>query len=366
MVEDILLILSRVEDPRDANARHDLGEVLFLSLCGLLCGETTCSGIADFASGHEDDLRDVLTLRHGVPSHDTLSRVLRHLDPAALDQAFTACLAAMSGHLRPPRGPRVLAVDGKALRGAYETGRSYMPPLMVSVFDAQTRLCLAQTRAGAGGEAAAARALLAPLRAKGAVVTGDALHCRPDTAQVIRAAGADYVLMIKGNQPELLAGAQAAFARAKNPLLWTSEEEAGHGRRESRAAAVVRAPPGLRERLPGLVALGRVTGVREQGGRESREERYVALSRLMSAGELARSVRLHWSIENGLHWTLDVVFDEDRARTRKNYGPENWAVLRRLARNILEVCPEPVSIRRKMKRASWSKEFCFGLFAHMR
>jgi predicted transposase YbfD/YdcC len=182
---------------------------------------------------------------------------------------------------------------------------------------------------------------------------------------VIHEAGADYVLTLKPNQPSLLTAAEAAFAKARRPERFTSEEQ-GHGRRETRTAAVLPAAPALRAHLPHLVAFGQVTAVRQIGEQVEESVRYLALSRRLSARGLAAAVREHWGIENHLHGTLDVVFDEDRARTRKNDGPENWAILRRLARNILELCPEPIPLRKKMKRASWSKDFCFSLFTHMR
>lgn len=360
MVEDVLLILREVRDPRDFTARHDLGEMLFLSLCGLLCGEKTCVDIADFAAGHEADFREVLRLEHGTPSHDTLSRALRLLDPAELERALGACLSAMGQALR---AGGVVAVDGKALRRAYQTGRSHMPPVMVSAFDGLTRLSLAQTRAGEGGEAAAARALLKGLAPKGCTVTADALHGRPDTARVIRGAGADYVLGLKENQPTLHRAAQAAFARAPAGLPCHEQSEEGHGRREWRRASVVAS--GGAAAFPGLAAFGRIESGRVVGGREATGTRYFLLSQRLAPAKFAQIVRGHWGIENHLHWTLDVIFHEDDARSRKNHAPENLAGLRRIARNILEAHPSDLPIRKKMKRASWSKDYLFNLFTHV-
>jgi predicted transposase YbfD/YdcC len=363
MVEQILTIFRQVRDPRDFTARHDLGEMLFLVVCGLLCGEKTSVDIADFAAGHETEFREVLELRHGPPSHDTISRVLRLLDPHELERAVRACLAAMGRHLR--RGA-VLAVDGKALRGAYEVGHRHMPPLMVSVFDGLTRLSLAQTRAGHGGEAAAARTLLKSLRPKGCTVTADALHCRADTATVIREMGADYVLGIKSNQPTLYASAEAAFAKEPDDLPPLTGSKHQHGRHEQRAASVMLAPAAARAKLPGLVAFGRIVRERQVDGRPAqRWTHYYALSRRLTPEQLATLVRGHWGIENHLHWPLDVIFDEDASRSRKNFAPENWAVLRTIARNILEADPENIPIRKKMKKASWSKDALFNLFAHV-
>lgn len=121
MAEDLLIILREVRDPRDLTARHDLGEMLFLALCGLVCGEKTCVDLADFAAAHEAAFREVLRLRHGTPSHDTFSRTLRLLDPGTLDQAVSACLSATGGHLR---AGRVLAVDGKAYGEPTRPGRA--------------------------------------------------------------------------------------------------------------------------------------------------------------------------------------------------------------------------------------------------
>lgn len=151
MAADIPVVLEAVRDPRDFNARHDLGEMLFLMLCGLSCGKKTCVDIADFAAGHVEAFREVLRLRHGTPSHDTLSRTLRLLDPDELERAMAACLSAMGASLR---SGGALAVDGKAMRRAYDAGERHMPPMMVSVFDGLTRLSLAHAGAGAGGEAA--------------------------------------------------------------------------------------------------------------------------------------------------------------------------------------------------------------------
>ena len=190
-MDEILTILRHVEDPRDLNARHLLVDILFLALAGTLCGAKTCVQIADFAEAREDEFREILALPHGVPSHDTFSRVMRVLDPAELETAFGACMAALRRELglAPPSG--VVAVDGKSLRRAYDKGCAFMPALMVSVWDTQTRLTLSQARSGAGGEAGAAMALLKGLVLKGCTVTADALHGHAAMAKAARAAQAD-------------------------------------------------------------------------------------------------------------------------------------------------------------------------------
>jgi predicted transposase YbfD/YdcC len=365
-MDEILTILCKVQDPRDPNARHLLVDILFLALAGILCGAKTCVQIADFAAAREDDFREILALPHGVPSHDTFSRVMRVLDPAELEAAFAACMAALRRELglAPPSGG--VAIDGKSLRRAYAKGCAFMPALLVSVWDTQTRFTLAQARAGAGGEAGAALALLKGLVLKGCTVTADALHGHAAMAKAVRAAQADYALGLKGNQSKLLAATTAAFAAHEAPFYET--REAGHGRAERRRASVLPATRlADRPAFPGLVALGRIEAERTgPDGRVTPTTRDLVLSRRMSPRKMLATVRTHWSIENHLHWTLDVVFDEDQARARKNHAPENWAVLRRLAHNILRAHPSDLPMERKMKRAAWKQEFFFELFTHMR
>ena len=172
----LISILREVHDPRDMNARHDLASILFLALAATLCGAKSCVEIAEFAEGNVEELSAMVPLPHGAPSHDTFSRVFRLLDPAELARAFTAFMAGLREELGlgPARG--VVAVDAKSLRRGYDKGRAHMPPLMVSVWDTQTRLSIAQGRAPGNGEVKATLALLKGLVLKGCTVTADALH----------------------------------------------------------------------------------------------------------------------------------------------------------------------------------------------
>lgn len=357
-------IFCEVHDPRDANARHDLADILFVALAATLCGAKTCVEIAEFAEERLAELREIVPLRHGAPSHDTFSRVFRLLDPAALGRAFAACLAALSAELGVARPDRVVAVDGKALRRGYDKGRAHMPPLMVSVWDSETRLALATARAPGGSEVAATLALLKAVALKGCTVTADALHCHPKMAKAVRAAKAHYALGLKANHGPLFAAAEAGFATAPD-IAALETRETGHGRTEWRRVSVL---PVARlpncPAFPGLKAFGRVASERTDS-RPNTEVRYFVLSRVLTPQRLASVVRTHWTIENQLHWTLDVVFDEDDARSRKDYAPENLAVIRRLAHNILRAHPLDKSMASKMRRANWNKEFFFDLFAHM-
>ena len=223
-------------DPRADNALHDLTELLFIALMATLCGATSCTDMALFARLKAYLWQDVLVLKHGLPSHDTFSRVFRMLDAKAFEAAFRRFMEAFAqgAKIATPQG--VIALDGKSLRRGYERGKSHMPPVMVTAWAAQTRMALANVLAPNNNEAAGALQLLELLQLKGCVVTADALHCHRGMAKQIMARGGDYVLAVKENQPALLADARAAIAAAarkgKKPVATT---DAGHGRKESAA-----------------------------------------------------------------------------------------------------------------------------------
>lgn len=351
---------SGLPDPRANNAVHDLTELLFIALLATLCGAQTCCDIALFAKTKETLLRTVLVLAHGVPSHDTFSRVFRMLDPQAFEKAFRRFMRAFA---EATEG--VVALDGKAFRRAYDSGKSHMPPIMVTAWGAQTRMALANVLAVGNNEAAAALELVGLLALKGCVVTADALHCHRAMAQAVVEQGGDYALAVKDNQPALLRDAQAAIAAAtRQGAGATSTVDDHHGRHETRMAIV--APAGdmaVRHRFPGLAAVAQIRSKRAQDN----SERYFLLSRHYRPQDVLHIVRQHWSIENGLHWPLDVLLDEDLARSRKDHAPPNLAVLRRLALNIARAHPDAkTSLRGKLKRAGWDDVFLFDMLRHMR
>lgn len=364
---DVISILREVRDPRQPNARHDLADILFVALAATLCGAKTCVEMAEFGEDRLGELREMVDLPHGAPSHDTFSRVFRLLDPQELSRAFEACLGIMRQAMAEPRPKGVVAIDGKSLRRGYEKGRAFMPPLMVGVFDTQTRLSIAQARAPEGAEIAATLELLKGLTLKGCTVTADALHCTAAMAKAVRAAKAHYALGLKSNRHQLLAEAEAAFTAAGDDVPCFETHETGHGRTERRRFSVLAAEHlGRTFDFPDLAAIGRIEAERTVEGRTTTAVRYVVLSQRLSPRKFHEIIRAHWLIENQLHWTLDVVFDEDDARSRKNYAPENLAVIRRLALNILRTHPANQTVGRKMRRAGWDKAFFFELFAQMR
>jgi predicted transposase YbfD/YdcC len=356
---------SDLPDPRAANALHDLTEVLFIALAAVLCGAEGCTDMADFGRAKEGLLRAVLRLEHGIPSHDTFSRVFRVLDPEAFEAAFRRFMAAFG---RANRLKGVVAIDGKAVRGAFASGRQATPLHLVNVWAVEARLAVAQRTAPGRNEVAAALEVLELLALEGCIVTADALHCHRGMAQAILDRGADYVLALKENQPVLWQDAGRCIDTATRRDEAEQEHPVSHGRYERRRIVVVRNTALARDHdFPGIRAVARLTSHRCLDGKDTEPfVRHFLLSRAFSAKRLLRIVRQHWTIENQLHWVLDVVFDEDRARNRKDHGPENISILRKLALNLLRSHPDKASIRRKVKRAGWDDAFLLSIIAHMR
>jgi len=354
-------VFRELPDPRASNARHDLVEILVIALAAVLCGAEGCADMAEFGLAKEDLLRQFLQLEHGVPSHDTFSRVFRILDPQAFEAAFRTFMAAFAKQLRG-----VVSVDGKALRGAFERGRKSTPLHLVNVWAAEARLAIAQRLAPHRNEVAGALEVLELLALEGCIVTADALHCHAAMAQAILDRGAEYALALKENQSALFADASALLGSTPHALA--DERKASHGRDEQRRATVVRAATlAKKHAFPGIKAVGRVELTRRiPGSKESPIVRYFLLSKAFSPTRLLAITRSHWGIENQLHWVLDVVFDEDRARNRKDHGPENLAVLRKLALNLLRANSAEGSMRRKIKRAGWDDTFLLTLLRQMR
>lgn len=360
-------VFKGVVDPRAANARHEFLEVLFIALAAVLCGAEGASDMARFALSKEALLRQILRLEHGIPSHDTFSRVFRLLDPRSFEQAFRRFMVGFAKFNRLDL-TGVLAIDGKALRGAYERGCKATPLQMVNVWAVGARMSLASRKAPGRNEAAGALEVLRMLCLKHCVITADALHCHRDFAAAVLKQGGDYVLALKGNRSTLFSAVARRFARSGTRSVAERLEPSTHDRREWRRATVIRdIRLATTHNFPGIVAIARITSRRRlRGGRaEPATVRYYVLSKYMSAKRVLATVRARWSIENQLHWILDVVFDEDRCRARKDNAPENLAILRRLASNIIRSHPAPMSMRQKIKTAGWDNSFLLAVLSHM-
>ena len=352
-----------LEDPRTGNAGlHDFHELLMIALCTVLCGGQGAVDMALFARAKEPFLRGFLKLANGVPSHDTFSRLFRQLDPVQFRAAFQRFMASFSKTIEG-----VVAIDGKVLRRSFDRASGKSPLHMVSAWGCKQRLVLAQIATDAkSNEITAVPKLLRMLSLKGTIVTTDALNCQRGIAQQVVDQGGDYVLALKGNQGTLhddvttYLDDPAAKVTAAAPTV-----DADHGRIETRMATVSTDIAWLRNdhQWPGLAAIGKVVRVRETPARTTTETAHYLLSTPLSAERLNEVVRSHWGVENRLHWRLDVVMNEDQDRNRLGNGPENLAVLRHMAMNVMQNDATKGSLRGKIKRAGWDDAYLARLLA---
>jgi predicted transposase YbfD/YdcC len=359
----IRAVLSAIKDPRAKNTRHQLFDVIFIALCATLAGCKTCFQIAEFAKAKEEFLCQLLSLEHGVPSHDTFSRVFRIVDPRAFEAAFRDFTSLFCQALGKDT---VVAFDGKAIRNAIAEGGRSSPLHMVNVWACDAKIALAQFKAPNRNEVAGALEVLELLSVAGTFVTADALHCRPDIAQAILDKDADYVLALKANRPKLLGAVKRRIEQATAPSRDQQPTVRSHGRLERRHVTVVRAPRLADEYgFPGLRALACIATWRGKTKLPQNPKlKYFVLSRFVSAKRLADIARAHWGIENHLHWCLDVTFGEDKARTYLGNGPENLALLRKTALNMLHAHPAKMPLNHKIMRAGWRDDFLMEIFTH--
>jgi len=354
---------SDLPDPRASNVRHDLLEVVFIALSAVLCGAEDCADMADFAHARQEWLGSILDLPDGVPSHDIFSRVFRLLEPAPSEAAFARFGAGFTGKLKG-----VVAIDGRALRGAYKRGSRASPLHLVNIWANETRMAIAATLAPNRNEIAGALEALALISLEGCIVTADVLYCRPDIASMVTAQGGDYVLGVKANRPKLLGLIEERLASSRPTVSATNGPVVAHDRIETRTARTI-AIKGLADisGIPGARAAGVITSHRRMAdGREATATRYFFLSRPMRPKRLLDVVRAHWGIENQLHRTLDVLFAEDASRTREGSGPVSLSLIRKLALNIVRSAPVTGSLKARIKRAAWYHDALSFLLAHMR
>ena len=359
-----------LEDPRSGNAkRYSLLDLLTIALAASVCGAESCVDFADFARDRAALFGDFLSLEGGLPSHDTFSRVFRLLDPAAFGRCFAQFLDGL-GRV----GPGQIAIDGKTLRASFDAAAGTSALHVVSAFATDRRMTLAQANAH-GDEIAGARAVLELFDLTGALVSADALHCQVETDVLINARGGDWLFALKSNRRQLFEDVKTYFADPlAGPHLEHRTVDADHGRIETRRVRVSHDVDWLNHErisseirtLPGLATLAIVERTVERRGKTVNTAHAYVSSAKLSAEACATAIRNHWRIENRLHWVLDVSFNEDRQTNRKDHGPENLSILRKLALNVLQTARPDISIRRKRKRSGWSDEFARTILGQMR
>ena len=330
-----------LQDPRvERTRKHPLINIVFIAVCGVLSGANSFASIHEFGCDRRTWFARYLDLSHGIPSDDTFGRVLARLDPGA----FEKCLLSWIQAVQEVTANRLIAIDGKALRGSFEGRDGKAAIHMVSAWAAENKLSLGQVVvAEKSNEITAIPELLQLLDVSGAVVTIDAMGCQKEIAAQIRRGDGDYVLAVKLNQPTLHEQVTQAVSEALGAEEASYDEhstvEVGHGRRETRSYAILAAPETVdpEGQWPDLCAVGVAYSDRvDARGRQSLEARYYILSALLSAEEFAGAVRGHWGIENNLHWQLDVSFREDECRVHRDHAPANLSVIRRFALGLLK------------------------------
>lgn len=349
-------------DPRSGNAlRHNFFDILVIALCAAVCGADSWNDVEDFGDAKHAWFGTFLTLPHGIPSHDTFNRVFTALNPDELGACFMAWTQAVATKTEG----EVIAIDGKTLRRSYDRQSDKAALQMVSAWASHNRLVLGQVAVDeTSNEITAIPRLLDLLDLHGCIVTIDAIGCQQDIAAQIVAQDADYVLSVKANQGSLWREAQQCFAVRTDEMAFYETDEMGHGRHEVRRYWMTeRLPVPLRQiQWKGLRSLGMVEAVRTMNGKTSVERRYYISSLPADAHRLAEAVRGHWGIENQVHWVLDMVFDEDHSRMRERQSAANFAMLRRLALNILRQDQTgKLSIRRKRLKAGWDNNYLKSL-----
>ncbi len=328
-------------DPRvRRRRRHQLLDVIAIAICGVICGCKSWGEIALYGRQKSEWLSTFLELPKGTPSKDTFRRVFARLKPTA----FQACFRSWMGALGATLGVKQIAIDGKTARRSHDRGIGKSALHLVSAWATANQVTLGQVAVSdKSNEITAIPELLELLDLSGAIVTIDAMGCQKEIAHQIREGKGHYVLAVKDNQPRLLTDIQAAFTAELDKgeagqYTYHKTVEQKHGRTETRQYFTIEQPQGIRDEAlwQDLRTISMVVSERQVAeGAVTSELRYYIGSKPGKAKEFARYIRGHWGIENNLHWVLDMVFDEDRNRTRKDHGPENLALLRRLAVGVL-------------------------------
>lgn len=363
-------------DPRVPRCRrHTLLDIVTITVCAVLSGADTFVDIAAWGQAKRDWLQEWLVLPNGIPSHDTFGRVFARIAPDQFQDGFLRLVQAIvaAAPQEATLQPRpVIAVDGKTVRRSGDR-RTAQPPLhVISAWATAQRVVLAQAVVDVkDNEISTLPDLLRQFALGGQVITIDAIGCQTDLAAQIVEGGGDYVLALKANQEHLHEDVQDCFAMMEAPDGQRATVEKNHGRLEWRVCKTIHDPAVIAWLDPdqhwrGLRSIAQVTATRQvMGQAPTTAVRYYISSLSGDAGEIARAVRSHWGVENGLHWVLDMGFREDESRVRRGAGQENLTVVRKLALALIQHDPlRKTGVAACRKKAGWDTNYLRYLLTH--
>ena len=362
--ETLVEHFEKINDPRiDRTKLHKLSDILVIGVVGVLCGADAWEDIVFVAREKEEWLKGFLELPNGIPSADTIARVYARVSPKELEEAFSSWVR---GVIQICDG-EIVPIDGKRLRASHDHSKGKNAIHMVSAWAQANGVVLGQIKVDdKSNEITAVPELLKLLEIKGCIVTLDAMGCQKNIAEAILKKEADYVFGLKGNQGSALEATKLYFDTTKIPESNQFETvDNDHGRLETRRYSVAPAAdlPELSD-WPGIQSIARVESTREIKETVSSETRYYIMSISPDAKTAAAAIRAHWSVENSLHWVLDVTFDEDRNRVRRDSAPENLAVVRHLALNLLKKEKTlKTSIKKKRLKCAMSNDYLTKVLA---
>ena len=363
-----------LQDPRTGRAkRHEFMDVIVIAICAVICGSDSWVDVELFGKSKKAWLSRMLNLPNGIPSHDTFGRIFAMLDPVQFESCFMEWVEAVNEVV----AGQVVAIDGKTIRRSHDRQAGKSAVHMVSAWASANHLVLGQLRVNEqSNEITAIPELLGALDVSGCTVTIDAIGCQKEIAATVADRGADYVLALKQNQPQLYDDVTEMFDQARRtgfsdlPHHFSEAVGKGHGRIEKRRCWAVSDPDHLgyvndRNEWASLRTLAMVESERTDNGKTSTQTRYYISSLPNDARTLLSSVRTHWGIENSVHWVLDVAFSEDDSRVRQGNAAENLSVLRRMALNMLKTeTTSQGGVAAKRKRAGWDEDYLLLVLAN--